>query len=962
MIPLAMGNVRLAGQPIWDGGIEATATAGASSFVSMCCAYCEPIDVAEPIRIQRMWANSTLFYDYSAGGVITVANLSPEDQQALADCVSTMEFHAGGPGELPSPIMEEFLGAGNVPAYRGLRTIVFPNFPMAIANNAVPNISVEFRRTDTTLLNVSDCLNGVIAAALARRGYVGYQSVTGIDDQCYGVIVTSQGSVGDFLTSHKDIYNFQILDGDHIKIVRREVNSSLVIDFDVDEADLIRTNGSPTISFSRATPDQVPVGVNLTYPDFNRGFDLKPESALHEGTSASTLISSLSSSFVVDSTTARDLAFTILYTLRAKGLRLAYEMTDTRVEAGDTVQITTTSGDLYVTLVEKQTHTKNRTAQVQALNLLTATGVDVSGDSGSSGGSNTRLSWPADVMLADFVVDSERVYAAAEFPIYASVNSWPTPQLRIGSSKYKALDQSDVAGANWGRANYPVNMFEDDTYVYWLDHGYLCLSRLPKTATTITGIQTWTVPAGFYDGGASPHNVNTNTAGNYGFTFRNGKLYLPWMGGFNGSAFASSNDIKLVVLNIQMWGDQTSAAWELHDVYSFASGDTAYTAAGCVILDNDLVVIPATSGLVTGTKFWSSDVADLTVWSTNLSTFTLKNSETLISHGDVFYGAEENGSTGRAYEKHRIALWDFSSGFSETVVNLTDDPNVVAISQVRGWGWRSDTHFFVFCNHTNYNYFTDFPVRAPRRYIARRKLSDGSADGGAFVDEIIWNGFDFYGFRGRYFNGKNYIHWDAFARNHTRLTEISESLDPSTAVHWWPKQTATPTNDSFASARLIELDQLVQVDMRYGTTEAAEDDPPWAAPTTGSVNDPYTYRNGHSMWHKFTSTVTGTVTVTLDATLSTIKAITSPSDRQLGVTVWTGSVLGSLTAVAHYTPRSIGGTGTVSFTFSAVSGTDYYISTHAYSGSPPGATNDVFGGAFDLDTQGFGITTLKLTV
>ncbi|MCC8946018.1 hypothetical protein H8A97_13135 [Bradyrhizobium sp. Arg62] len=959
-IMVAYGSCRLAGAIIWITGIEASAD-GTSSYVTMQCAYCEPADAKEPLQVARMWADSTQFYDVGAGGVLTVANLTDADQQALADCVAAMEVHWGGPGEQPSAIGESILGVGEVPGYVGLRTIVFPGFPLAISNNSTPNISVEFQRTDTALVDVSECIEKVMGVALKRRGYPpSYFEVEGITDQCYGVISSAQGTVLDFITRHKDIYRYQILDGDPIRIVRREVNSGLTIDFDYKEADILQIPGSPAVQFQRTKPEDMPVGIDLTYPDVNRGYDMKPVSALHEGSAPSNLISSMTSEFITDGVTARSLAYDILYTQRARGLREAFIIEDTRAEPGDVIQITTTNGDLYVTQVERQTYTKDRTNVVQAINLLTATGFDVDDDSGASGGSITRLNWPQDVMLADFVVTADKVYTALEFPIYAAVSSYPNPPKKILSSKFRALDQADVSGSNWSLANFPTNMFEDDSYVYWLDFNYLCLSRLAKSATTITGIQTWTVPAGFYVAGGTPHDVNFNHAGNSGFFFRSGKLHIPWTGGFNGSAFASSNDIKLVVVDISMWGDQTSAAWEIHDVYSWTSGDIVPFPKGVVILDNGLYVIPTTNTFNPGTKFYKS--SDLASWSTELSSFTYKAFNTLVSFGNVVYGLEESGNTGVANEKHRAALWDFSSGFSEAIVDLRDDPNVVAISQTRGWWWRSDTHFFINCNTTNYSN-ADRPVVAPRRYIARRKLSDGSADGGAFFDQIIWNGFDFSLFRGRYFNGKCYLHWDAFARNNTRLTEISEDLDPSTAVHMWPQQAVTPVNDDFASAKVISTDQLVQVDMRYGTTEAGEDYPPWALPTTGSANDAYTYHNGHSMWHKWTADATGTATVTLDSTLSTIKRIPSALNygRLYGIVVWTGSALGSLTEVAHYTPRSVGGTGTSTATFSATSGTDYFISVYAYSGSPPNSTFDLFGGAFDLNTDFYGITTMKVT-
>jgi len=235
---LMYGDCRLPGQIAWAPGIDATNNVLDTSFLTFMTVYGEPLDPSESVEIASMSANGTTFYQ--SGGVVTVDNLSADAQAALATSVATMAVYTGSETQLPDPTMEDYLGVGNVPAYRGLRYIVFQDFPIEITNGAVPNIIVEWRRTGG-LLNVSDVMAKLINRVNWRSQYAqsratiffGAPTIDGIDDLCQGIQVTSQSSLLDHLNNHRNLYNFQIKEENPVKVVRRAVASDLVIDISV---------------------------------------------------------------------------------------------------------------------------------------------------------------------------------------------------------------------------------------------------------------------------------------------------------------------------------------------------------------------------------------------------------------------------------------------------------------------------------------------------------------------------------------------------------------------------------------------------------------------------------------------------------------------------------------------------------------------------------------------------------
>lgn len=916
-IMMAYGTCRLGGQIIWGTGIDASASG--SSLSTFMSAFCEPADPDEPVRIQKLWANGTLFYDFDAGGSLLVANLTTDAQAALNATCATMALHLGGPGELPDPTMEAIVGTGNAPANRGLRTIVFQDFPLEISNNDFPSISCLFKRTDTTLVRVDDALEAIVTRYRERTGITDsvLVEIDGIDDECYGLTISDQSSLLDQLMRHKDIYNFQIIDGNPIKLVRRAVGADLVIDLAVTEAECLRSGNTPSISMQRKDPASLPVLVTFQYIDPDIGFDARVQQALHEGTQTSTQTMSVQSAFITDATTTRELAFNILYQQRAKSLELFFQLDNIETEVSDVIQLTTDEGDSYTLLVEEQTHTKTRSSNIRALSLLTEAGTDIDGDGGRDGGSFSRKLWPNDVLDWDFVVGSDTIWSIRDYTF--GLNSASAPLRRLPSSYFRNMAALDAAGANWGgdafyhKSGGPAPMFVDAFYVYWLHSTTLTISRLLKTAPSLASVETLVIPEGFYVDGVSD---NINITGNQISVYRDGKLYVAWNGRFAGSG--GSSTYKLIVIDIDAW---SPAAFTAHTYYT--PGSDAPAPSGIAVTDNGSVVIATAKGSPLTGDYYASTLADLTTWASTSATFPPLYGCFAQSGNSAYFGEDRaSGSAGPSTRKHRLAAIDLSGSLSETVVDLTSkDANFVNIAQSSPHTmWVSDTHLFIYGNHTF------GAVTSPEnRYVGRFDLGTLNGAGGKFLYEMMYNGNDFSVRRGHWFAGKVYLCLAAFDQSRDSFLEIGEDLSTGSVLH--PFLIPSPVNDDFASAQPIYADAPQTNDLTYGSTEADEPVPSYVS--TGSPI--FVYNNGHSVWYRFIAPTTHSYAVEVANTAGT---------PAYGIAIYTGTDLTSLSYVAGV--GSLGGSGPSAISFSATAGTTYLISVRL------DGANDEFGGAINI--------------
>jgi len=222
----------------------------------------------------------------------------------------------------------------------------------------------------TTTFAVADML-GSIANGL---GYT--LEVDGIDDEAYGMVVTSDKSFNDILVQHALVYNYQIIDGDPIRIVRRAIGSDLTIDYEINQTDCVCRNGSSAVVLNRVDVTTLPRSVSIQYIDPERLFSSNEQSARHTGAPVTNGAISIQIDFIVSNVQAREMAFDTLYRIWARQLACTFEHNDITIEPGDVIQLTTDQG-IYTVLVQEATYTAARTTMVRADVLLTAGGIEI---------------------------------------------------------------------------------------------------------------------------------------------------------------------------------------------------------------------------------------------------------------------------------------------------------------------------------------------------------------------------------------------------------------------------------------------------------------------------------------------------------------------------------------------------------------------------------------------------------
>ena len=142
-IPIIYGTVALAGNVIWAsdlieverdvGGKGGPEVLAYSYFANFAVAICEG---GESLRLGRIWAgpDKRLIWDG--------ATLEGEESGAQ------LRFYTGAADQEPDPLMESYLGAGNVPAYRGTCYLVIENFPVEKDANRIPFLTIEVGNVD----------------------------------------------------------------------------------------------------------------------------------------------------------------------------------------------------------------------------------------------------------------------------------------------------------------------------------------------------------------------------------------------------------------------------------------------------------------------------------------------------------------------------------------------------------------------------------------------------------------------------------------------------------------------------------------------------------------------------------------------------------------------------------------------------------------------------------------------
>jgi hypothetical protein len=161
-IPIVYGSMRLAGNIIWSTGLietrhEETTTqeqeggkggggGGEVSQTTITYTYAASfaVGLCEGViaGVRRIWADGKLIYDVGANADAMTIYVSNSQQSAA-------RVYTGTTTQNPDPLIESYLGVGNVPGYRGLAYLVFDNLQLQDFGNRIPNIEVEVLKAAT---------------------------------------------------------------------------------------------------------------------------------------------------------------------------------------------------------------------------------------------------------------------------------------------------------------------------------------------------------------------------------------------------------------------------------------------------------------------------------------------------------------------------------------------------------------------------------------------------------------------------------------------------------------------------------------------------------------------------------------------------------------------------------------------------------------------------------------------
>lgn len=161
-IPILYGSMRLAGNIIWStglietkhvetttqdqgggkgggGGGEVSQTTITYTYAaSFAVLLCEGVIAG----IRRIWADGKLIYDVGDTADAMTIYVSNSQQSAA-------RVYLGNTTQNPDPLIESYLGVGNVPGYRGVAYLVFDNLQLQDFGNRIPNIEVEVIKAST---------------------------------------------------------------------------------------------------------------------------------------------------------------------------------------------------------------------------------------------------------------------------------------------------------------------------------------------------------------------------------------------------------------------------------------------------------------------------------------------------------------------------------------------------------------------------------------------------------------------------------------------------------------------------------------------------------------------------------------------------------------------------------------------------------------------------------------------
>jgi len=146
MIPEIFGKMRVAGNIIWHSQIIINTITN-------------PPQMSKTGQVTGGGSTTTARASFAIAlgqGVIDGVDAIYANEVAINLSGINYTVYNGDETQMPNSTMQAYLGAANVPAFRGLAYIVFDNFPLEQYNNSVPNFTFDVRRTNFLEKTIAD--------------------------------------------------------------------------------------------------------------------------------------------------------------------------------------------------------------------------------------------------------------------------------------------------------------------------------------------------------------------------------------------------------------------------------------------------------------------------------------------------------------------------------------------------------------------------------------------------------------------------------------------------------------------------------------------------------------------------------------------------------------------------------------------------------------------------------------
>jgi hypothetical protein len=140
-----IGHCRLPLRPIWAEGIDTYGQTTTNQTLSFAAALCAPLDPTEDGSITSIFLGNSALFD--SGAVVIPDGMDSTTAAQLKYSIEHITYYPGTEDQEPDPLIVADKGASLTNAFRGLRYVVFPSWPLAAGMPS--NLSAQFTRTNT---------------------------------------------------------------------------------------------------------------------------------------------------------------------------------------------------------------------------------------------------------------------------------------------------------------------------------------------------------------------------------------------------------------------------------------------------------------------------------------------------------------------------------------------------------------------------------------------------------------------------------------------------------------------------------------------------------------------------------------------------------------------------------------------------------------------------------------------